>query len=304
MTFTRRQFLGSSAIALAGSSILRSPLFGAQQGPATKFIDLRDDVGIFTGSGGTIGWFANNDGAIAVDSQFPNTAAACVSGLKDRSPRGISMLINTHHHGDHVGGNSVFRPAVTRIVQQEKCAKYHRDTTTANAAQQAYADLTFGGSWSTTIGREKVWAEFNGAGHTGGDAIVIFEKANVVHMGDLMFNRMHPFIDRPNGASIQSWTKVLAKVADKHKDALFVFGHAKAGLPLTGSAADLRFFRDYLSAVLDTAQQGIKAGKSLAEITTQPALPGFEDFASSPPRLTLAAALGVAFEELGGKKEQ
>jgi glyoxylase-like metal-dependent hydrolase (beta-lactamase superfamily II) len=301
VSITRRQFLASSALAVAAPSILRSRLFAMpQQTPATKFEDLHGGVGIFTGQGGNIGWLVTPDGALAVDSQYPATAQVCVDGLKQRSPKGIQLLINTHHHGDHVNGNPAFRPVVSKIVQQEKCAAYHKSTT-ATATQQAYADTTFDGSWSTTLGGEKVWGKFYGPGHTGGDCIVIFEKANIVHMGDLMFNRMHPFIDRPNGASIKNWVKAVGKIADDHKDATFIFGHAKQGTPVSGPRAELMHFRDYLSAVLDHAQKGIRAKQSLEEITKVESLPGFEDFASSPPRLTLAAALTTAHQELTGK---
>ena len=300
MKLTRRAFLGSTALAAASPAVLRS-ILSAQQAPTPKFEDIRGGVGIFTMSGGAIGWLATGDGAIAVDSQFATTAPACIDGLKQRSPKGIELLINTHHHADHTGGNLAFRPAVKKIVQNERTAKYHKDTTTANAALQAYADTTFGGSWSTTIGNEKVWAKYYGAGHTGGDSVITFEKANVVHMGDLLFNHMHPFIDRPNGASIESWTKVLAKVADEHKDATFIYGHAKTGLPLTGPRAEVLVFRDYLSAVLDHAQKGVKAGQSVEELAKTASLPGFEDFASNGTRLSLAAVLTTAHQELTAK---
>ena len=157
----------------------------------TAFNELRRGVGYFTGQGGTIGYVVTGDGAIAVDSQFPVTAGVCVEGLKQKAPKGIELLINTHHHGDHTGGNTVFKPVVKHIVCQEKCLEWHKKTAAAaaNPAPQAYGDLTFGESWSATLGDEKVWAFYNGTGHTSGDAIVVFEKANVVHMGDLMFNR-------------------------------------------------------------------------------------------------------------------
>lgn len=300
MNITRREFLGSTAIAATSPFILRS-FARAQQAPTTKFEDIRGGVGIFTGQGGTIGWLVTDDGAIAVDSQYPATAPVCIDGLKQRSGKGIQMLINTHHHADHVGGNAAFRPVVQKIVQNERTAKYHKDTTTANAAQQAYADTTFGGSWSTSIGGEKVWAKYYGAGHTGGDSVIIFEKANVVHMGDLLFNHMHPFIDRPNGASIESWTKVLGKVGDDYKDATYIYGHAKAGLNLTGTRADVLKFRDYLSAVLDHARKGVKAGQSAEELARTASLPGFEDFASNGTRLSLAAVLTTAHQELTAK---
>jgi cyclase len=305
VTFTRRQFIYSSTCVVAGSALIRVPVWAqapAQQAPtvATNFEDLRRNVGIFTGRGGTIGWLATPDGVIAVDAQFPDTAKICVEGLQQRSPKGIQMLINTHYHGDHTGGNIAFRPAVKSIVQQERCAKLHKDFTTKNntVESQAYADVTFGESWSTTIGDEKVWAHYDGAGHTGGDAVIFFEKANVVHMGDLMFNRLHPRVDRPSGASIKNWMKILERTAKKHKDATFVFGHAKQGMPVTGPAQELLHLRDYFDAALDHVQKGIKAGQSQEQITGIETLPKFDDYVSSGQVLSLKGTLTAAYEEL------
>jgi len=310
MTFTRRQFIYSSTYAAAGTALLRAPLGAqapAQQPPpvVTKFEELRRNVGIFTGRGGTIGWLATPDGVVAVDAQFPDTAKACVEGLQQRSPKGIQLLINTHYHGDHTGGNIAFRPAVKTIVQQERCAKLHKEFTTKNntVENQAYADVTFGESWSATMGDEKVWARYDGPGHTGGDAVIRFEKANVVHMGDLMFNRLHPRVDRPSGASIKNWMNILERVAKQHKDALFIFGHAKQGMPITGSAQELLHLRDYFTAALEHVQKGIKAGQSQEQIVGIETLPKFEDHASSGQILTLKNTLTAAYEELAAKTE-
>jgi cyclase len=308
VTFTRRHFIYSSAYAVAGSALLRLPA-GAQapaQPPVeTKFADLRRNVGIFTGRGGTIGWLATPDGAIAVDAQFPDTATACVEGLKQRSAKGIQLLINTHYHGDHTSGNLAFRPAVKTIVQQERCAKLHKDFTTKNntVQNQAYADVTFGESWSATVGDEKVWAHYDGPGHTGGDAVIFFEKANVVHMGDLMFNRLHPRVDRPSGASIKNWMRILERTAKKHKDATFIFGHAKQGMQVTGPAQELLHLRDYFNAALEHVQKGVRAGQSQEQVTGVEALPKFEDHASSGQILTLKGVLTSAYEELTSKTE-
>jgi cyclase len=307
MACTRRAFLNASTLALMGAAFWRAALFGqaAQQPPpaVTKFEDIRRGVGIFTGRGGTIGWIANGDGAVAVDAQFPDTAAACVEGLKGKSPKGLDMLINTHYHADHTAGNVAFRPIVKTIVQQEQCATLHKQTTekAGTAAQQAYADTTFGESWSRTLGDEKIWANYYGAGHTGGDAVIFFEKANVVHMGDLMFNRVHPRVDMPSGASIKSWINILEKVSKKHKDATFIFGHAKAGLPVTGDAEELLYLRDYFSAALDHVRKGMRAKQTKEQIVGIETLPGFPDHAASGQVLTLSGVLTAAYEELGGK---
>jgi len=301
----RRQFLVSSSAGLAAASFFKLPAWAQQPAgpPATAFNDIRRGVGYFTGQGGTIGYLVNGDGAIAVDSQFPATAGACVEGLKQKSPKGIDLLINTHHHGDHTSGNPVFKPVVNHIVCQEKCLEWHKKTAAAaaNPVPQAYADTTFGGSWSTLLGDEKVWAYYNGAGHTSGDAVIVFERANVVHMGDLMFNRLHPRLDFAAGGSARNWIKVLNKVARGHRDATFIFGHAKAGMPVTGPVKELEYFKDYLSRVVDMAQKAVKAKQSKDELVKATAVPGFPDHVSSGQVLTLAGILGSVYDELTAK---
>jgi glyoxylase-like metal-dependent hydrolase (beta-lactamase superfamily II) len=301
MTINRRDFLTTSTLALTGVAFTRVPLVG-QAGqkapPPTAFTDLRRNVGFFTGQGGTIGWLANPEGAVAVDAQFPATAQACVEGLQKKSAKGIRLLINTHYHGDHTAGNPAFRPVVKRIVQQERCAKLHRETTTKNADQQAYADVTFGESWSQDVGDEKMWGYYHGPGHTGGDAVIVFERANVVHMGDLMFNRLHPRVDGPSGASIKNWISILERVAKQHADATFIFGHAKAGAPVTGPAKELLYLRDYLTAALQFVQKGIAGKQPKEEIAKAAELPGFAEHASSGTVLTLAGVLNAAYDEL------
>jgi len=298
----RRQFLTASSLALLGSAVrVRAWAQAAPQAtPQTAFTDLRGGVGIFTGNGGTIGWLATPDGALAVDSQFPQTAAACIAGLDERSPAGIELLVNTHHHGDHTAGNITFRPAVKTIVQHEHCAAWQKQVAqkAGTEAQQAYADEIFTGDWQTTLGSETVMATYYGPGHTNGDVIVFFSHANVVHMGDLMFNRLHPFIDRPAGASIRNWVKTLERVAGRFDaETLFIFGHGQDG-KVTGASKDLLRFRDYLTAALDYAQKGVATGRSKEEIAKLPALQGFTDYASPSPMLSLGAVLGVAYDEL------
>jgi cyclase len=301
VTFNRRDFLATSSLALAGAAFTRVPLLGQaapQAPPQTTFTDIRRNVGIFTGQGGTIGWLANPEGAVAVDAQFPATAKACVEGLQQKSAKGLRLLINTHYHGDHTAGNATFRPVVKQIVQQERCAKLHRDGTTKNADQQAYADITFGESWSQEVGDEKVWAYYYGPGHTGGDAVIVFERANVVHMGDLMFNRLHPRVDGAGGASMKNWISILERVAKRHGDATFIFGHAKAGAEVTGPAKELLYFRDYLTAALDHVRKAIAAKQPKEEIAKATELPGFAEHGSSGAVLTLAGVLNSAYDEL------
>jgi len=301
----RRQFVTSSSLGIAGLAFGRSswaqPPAAQAAPPVTKFEELRRGVGMFIGNGGTIGYLVNGDGAVAVDSQFMNTAEICIAGLKPRAPKGIELLINTHHHGDHTGGNKAFKAVVKHIVCQEQCLMWHKKVSEQanNVADQAFADVTFGGSWSATFGDEKIWAHYFGPGHTSGDAVISFERANIVHGGDLLFRRVHPRIDGPAGASAVNWIKVLDRVLKDHAsaDTIFVFGHG-AENNVKGTRADVVFFRDYLTAAVDHVRKGRSANKSKDEITKIASLKGFETVTAFTPRLSLEGALASIYDEL------
>lgn len=302
----RRQFILSSA-GVAGLSLLGRQSFAQQPAaqpaapPVTRFEDLRRGVGMFIGTGGTIGYLVNADGAIAVDSQFMNTATICAAGLKERAPRGIAMLLNTHHHGDHTGGNKAY--GVSKIVAHVNCLASHKKVTeeAKTVADQAYATATFTDTWTEKFGDETIEGRHFGPGHTGGDVVYHFQQANVMHMGDLLFNRAHPNIDRAHGARIDNWIKVLEAVSARaNADTIFIAGHGKDNA-VRNTRAELLRFRNYLTAVLDHVGAGIKAGQSKEEIQKLAALKGFEDNVSPNARLTMGFVLGIAYDELTQK---
>lgn len=288
---------------------------GAQTAPAaaavsaTQFTPLRGDVGIFTGRGGAIGWLASKDALAVVDTQFPDTAALCLKGIPGIGKKTIDATLNTHHHGDHTGGNVVFKPASRVLVAQENVPRLQfeaakraesavRPDPSQLVANQVYADTTFSDVWRRELGTEIVTAEFRGPAHTGGDAVVIFEKANVVHMGDLVFNRLYPYVDRPGGATIKGWIKSLEDCAGAYPaDAIYVFGHGNPKFGVTGKRPDLLVMRDFFSAVLERVQGEIAAGHDKPTIVAVENLPGFPDYNSPMPN-RLGGILGAAFDEL------
>jgi cyclase len=312
----RREFIRSSLVLSAGAALTRRLLAQGAPAPApaaTAFRPLRGDVGIFTGRGGTIGWLSSKDALAVVDTQFPDTALVCLRGIPGIGSRTIDATINTHHHGDHTGGNVVFKPASRVLVAQENVPKLQfeaakraesavRPDPSALVANQVYADTTFSDVWRRQLGGEIVTAEFRGPAHTGGDAVVIFEKANVVHMGDLVFNRIYPFVDRPGGASIRGWIKSLEDCAAAYPaDAIYVFGHGNPKFGVTGGRADLGVMRDFLTAVLERVQGEIAAGHDKATVVAVENLPGFPDYSTPLPN-RLGSILGAAFDELTDSK--
>jgi cyclase len=315
----RRDFLVRSSLFTTAGLLVRSKLLaqapaspppaaaaGAVRPPpaVTEFKPLRRDVGIFTGRGGTIGWLANKDALAVVDTQFPDTAATCLAGLPESKGRTLDVVINTHHHGDHTGGNPVFKPSTKTIVAHANVPKLQfAAAEKANTLdKQVYADTTFPDVWRRELGSEIITAEYHGTGHTSGDVTVMFEKANVVHMGDLGFNRIYPVIDRPGGASIKHWIVVLEEVVKNYPaDAIYVFGHGNPKFGVTGKREELLVLRDYLSGLLDYTAKKIAAGEPKEKIVVLENLPGFADFHLPLPN-RLGGNLGVAYDELTEKK--
>jgi cyclase len=314
MILSRREFLrlGSfAALALASPFSLKATR--AARLPE-GFELLRDQIGIYSNRGGTIGWLMHADGCAVIDAQFPDTAAVCLSGLQKYRGQEypslnsenfmVDVLLNTHHHADHTGGNGVFRPKTGIIVAHENVPGLQRMQAQMRGsdAELVYADTTFPVRWQAGLGNEQITARYYGPAHTGGDSVVAFEQANVVHMGDLVFNGVFPFIDETGGASISNWIELLETVAaERNEDTIFIFGHGQPGMGVTGSVSDLLNMRDYLSALLEHVAVSHAAGMSREEAVGIASLDGFEHFISFGPRLSLAANLEVAWNELVGE---
>jgi len=308
VSISRRQFLVSSSAVLAARParhLLAQQPAAATAPPETAFHTIRRDVGYFTGRGGTIGWLSTPDALVVVDTQYADTAAICLDGLPGRNGRTIDRVFNTHHHADHTGGNGVFRKASTKIVAQKNVPDLQRTAYASSTDPQVYADTTFDTTWSETLGHERVTASFRGPAHTGGDSIVHVEHADVVYLADLLWVDVHPFVDRPGGASIENWMKILEQISKAMPaSTIYIAGHVQRGLPVTANRDALARQRDYFDAALTHARAGIAAHKSRDEIVALPTLRGFESYQALIPRLSLAATLGAAYDELTSAPRQ
>jgi glyoxylase-like metal-dependent hydrolase (beta-lactamase superfamily II) len=316
----RRDFLGGTASLALLAGLSCGSVFGQQPaessskvpapGPATppapaspgEFHALRRNVGYFTLRGGTIGWLASPDALAAVDTQFADTASAFLAGLPGRARRQLDVVVNTHHHGDHTGGNPVFLRASQQIVAHRRVPllQMRAAERAGNLHKQAFAKSLFDSAWSASLGDEVLRAFHLGAAHTGGDSIVHFEKANVFHVGDLVFNRMYPVMDRPGGCSVRGWITVLESLMrDCPKDALFIYGHGRPSFGVTGLHEDLGVMRDYLSKLLELVSSEVAAGRSREQVCALENMPGFEDFHVPPGKGNrFASNLAAVYDEL------
>jgi glyoxylase-like metal-dependent hydrolase (beta-lactamase superfamily II) len=268
----------------------------------TEFKSLRRNTGYFTGRGGTIGWLVNKDAIATVDTQFPDTAAIFLAGLPGRDGRMIDAAIDSHHHWDHTAGNQTFRPAAKHIVAHQNVPKLQAAAAEKNPSLGAptIPDVTFADTWRLDAGDEVVSGRYFGAAHTGGDIVVHFEKANVAHVGDLVFNRIYPVTDRPGGCNVHNWIKVLEDVAKSYPaETLYICGHGKAAFGVLGTQADVLRQRDFFTALVEFVQMEMKEGKSREEIVKVTNLPGWPDyFVEQNSRLP--GNLGIVFDELNG----
>jgi cyclase len=289
----RRSFVRSSALTIGALTIAQQKILATFAIDPWKITMLNDNMGIFTEKGGTILFLLSKTGIVVVDSQFPDSAQHCIDELKKKSSKPFSMLINTHHHGDHSSGNIAFKGLVTHVVahinskiNQEAVAKQKN-----NEDKQLYPDQTYDTAWETMIDKEKIMLHYFGAGHTNGDSLVHFQHANIVHMGDLVFNRRHPFVDKTAGASISNWITILDK-APKTFDAntQYICGHSGTGYDVILKADDLKAFGEYLGNVLKFTEASIKAGKTKEELITATGIPGSPEWKGDGIDRPLAAA--------------
>lgn len=294
----RRTFLRNTGI-LSGSAFLfqKNTLANMLNTFDYNIKMLRNDIGIFTERGGTIGFLLSKDGIVVIDAQFPDTAQHLIDDLKKRSSNPFRYLLNTHHHGDHTAGNIAFKGVVEHVVAHENSLTNQKNVAEKNNSldKQLLPDMIFKDDWKLKIGDETIKADYYGAGHTNGDAIYHFEKANIFHAGDLMFNKRHPFVDRTAGANISQWIKDLDKITKKaNKDSIIIFGHSLNPGEETGTVEDVKKFQDYLGKVLSFAEQEIKKGVSKEEFVKNTSIPGVTEWTGQGIERPLTAA----YEEL------
>lgn len=289
----RRRFLQNSLLTLGAFTFGKTEILHAMQINPWKITMLTDDIGIFTERGGTIAFHFSKDGITVIDAQFPDTAPHLIAELKKMKNEPFGLLINTHHHGDHTSGNIAFKGITDQVLAHKNSLANQQRVAIANKSEdkQYYPNQTFENEIKKDIGKEKVALYYYGAGHTNGDALIHFEKANIVHVGDLVFNRRHPFVDRSAGANIKSWISVLGSALKKFDSkTLFICGHSGENYEVKGSKDMLLSFQDYLGNVLNFVESEIKSGKSKEEILKATTIPGSPDWEGGGIERPLTAA--------------
>ncbi|MEO5783556.1 MAG: MBL fold metallo-hydrolase [Ginsengibacter sp.] len=296
----RKQFIKASTLTMGALAFANTKSLARFFDDPWKIKMLRNDIGIFTEKGGTIGFMLSKNGIVVVDAEFPEQAQHLIAELKKRSEKPFELLINTHHHGDHTSGNISFKDVVPHVLAHENSKINQQNVAVKSKTEdkQLYPDQIYTDTKRIKISKEKIRLHYFGAGHTNGDSLVHFQHANIVHMGDLVFNRRHPFIDRSAGANTKNWINILDKTdAEFDKDTIFIFGHAAEGYDVTGNKEDLKAFRNYLEQLITFAEAEVKAGKTKEEFLKNKSIPGNTEWKGDGIERPLTAA----YEEVTAK---
>lgn len=268
---------------------------------------LSGNVYALYGRGGNVGFYVGADAVVVVDSQFKELAPGIVQQIRSVTDRPIKYLVNTHHHGDHVGGNETFRSFAVIIAHDNvrrrmlvspaeilrdypgylEEAKKKGDAESVKFLQDALdwakkvkveeipaPVVTFDSELRIHVGDETIDVWHTPPAHTDGDSVVYFQKAKVLHMGDLFFNRVIPFIDVKSGGSAKGYAAAIDRVAARvPPDVTVIPGHGDVT-----DLAGLKVFRQYIADLLAAARTAKAAGKSKEDFLKSAELPAYKDY--------------------------
>jgi len=243
----------------------------AQQEVVIETTDLGSGVYMLKGQGGNIGVIVGEDGVFMIDDQFAPLSDKIKAAIAEISDKPIKAVINTHWHGDHTGGNENFAKSGSVIVAHENVRKRMSTKQVMKAfgrevpasPKQALPVITFTEQLSFHINNDKLNVIHVPNAHTDGDAIIHFKNANVVHMGDTLFNGMYPFIDVGSGGSIQGFLQNLDNVINmSDANTQIIPGHG----PMT-NRAELSLYHAMLADIYNNYKNLKAQGKTLEEIT-------------------------------------
>jgi glyoxylase-like metal-dependent hydrolase (beta-lactamase superfamily II) len=252
-------------IALAAIFLARSVL--SQEGFANVEITsqpVRGSVYMLQGMGGNIGISAGDEGILIIDDQFAPLADKIATAIGEISKTPMKYVVNTHYHGDHTGSNAYFKEVKGSTIFA------HDNVRKRLASKKAHSH----GDLPVVTYQQGVTFHFNGdtikvmhmpAGHTDSDSVIWFEKANVLHPGDLFFEGRFPYIDLNGGGTVAGYIKNVTKLISMLKeDTHIIPGHGKLS-----TKAD---YQKALNMIIDTAQivkmmktQGISAEDAIKQ---------------------------------------
>lgn len=243
---------------------------GAFDGVEIQATHVAGSIHMLTGAGGNIGVSAGEDGVFLIDDQFAPLTDKIRAAVAKISDAPLRFVLNTHWHDDHSGGNEnlgkagvlivAHDNARTRMTQKQFLEIF--DNHVPPSPKVALPVVTFSDTVTFHMNGEEIHAFHVNPAHTDGDSIVHFKQVNAVHMGDIFFSGMYPFIDTSTGGNIDGMIAAVDRTLGMiDGNTKIIPGHG----PLS-TRADLMAYRHMLSGVRDAVATLVAAGKSLEEV--------------------------------------
>lgn len=241
--------------------------FPRTQDVTVKTSKVNGNVYMLQGRGGNVGALVGMEGILIVDDDYKQVSEKLSEALKALGSASPKYILNTHWHGDHTEGNQFFGKTSTIIAHANVRKRLMDPPVVFGNKTPAYPDfalpiLTYTESMSIHINGEEVRAVYFPNGHTDGDTVVFFTKANVVHLGDDFFVGRFPFVDLDSGGSVQGLiSNIAALMRQIPADAKLIPGHGPVS-----THEDLKAYHQILIETSNLVQDAMKAGRSLDEI--------------------------------------
>lgn len=192
-----------------------------------KALAVSENIYMLTGAGGNIGILVGDDGVLMIDDQYlplGEKIASAIAGVTDAK---LKYIVNTHYHGDHSGGNAYFASEHETTIFAHDNVRI-RLANAEDVAPKALPVVTYNEGVKFHMNNETVHVFHLPTAHTDGDSVVWFEKANVLHAGDLFFNNMFPYVDLGGGGNVQGYMDAIAFILGKiDEDTKIIPGHGE-----------------------------------------------------------------------------
>ena len=236
---------------------------------APKVIEVekvKDNLYVLRGGGGNTAVFLTASGVTVVDAKNPGWGRPILDKIKELTPKPVTMLINTHTHGDHVSGNVEFPATIDVVTQENTKTNMEKMPIFKDHNNVGMAKRTFKDKMTIGKGADQIDLYYFGRGHTNGDAWVVFPALRIVHSGDIFAGKGVPLIDEANGGSMLHISETLMKAHDgiKNVDAI-INGHT----PAQTTWADLKEYVDFNKDLVAWMQAGLKAGKTPEQLAAE-----------------------------------
>ncbi|MEM7432478.1 MAG: MBL fold metallo-hydrolase [Pseudomonadota bacterium] len=263
---------------VAVAAMLALPVTAISQDIATEASveQVADGIYLIGGANGfssNIALLAGDEHVLLIDNGMAPLGPDLMATIEELAGRAPDFIVNTHHHGDHVGNNAVFADDGTLVFAHENLRKRVVIDPTAAGGQTGIPTITFHDEIRFHVNDNQAQVIHMPAAHTDGDAIVFFKKKNVIDAGDIMFNYLFPFIDLDSGGTVAGYIAAQQKMVDmSDEETKIIPGHG----PLA-SKADMEANLATLAEGSKRVQALVDDGKNLAEIQTINPLADFHD---------------------------